>query len=195
MKLFLALIFLSISISLTACGSGETANTAADPSKPVKAKPSAAQQALISKAVETPWDEQGMSWKLPADWTKVSVNEETFSYTSPDGASFMVKASPLSANVSPEASVESEYQAAAQMQKDGKYESARITEIAGMAGVEIVESNPEDQSAARRHQWIAYRKNGEQLERLNVTAFVQAGKYEEHADEFTAILYSLKAKN
>ena len=45
-------------------GSNSTTNPAGPTAE--KAKPSAQQQAIIDGASETKWDDQGLSWKLPA---------------------------------------------------------------------------------------------------------------------------------
>ena len=58
-----------------------------------KAKPNAAQQAIIDGGTETKWDDQGLSWKLPAAWKKMDVKKEQFFYSSPDNASLIVSIS------------------------------------------------------------------------------------------------------
>jgi len=39
------------------------------------------------------WDQQGISWKLPAGWKKMDVKKETFNYDTPDNAALLVNIS------------------------------------------------------------------------------------------------------
>jgi len=68
-----------------------------------------------------------------------------------------------------------------------------MIEIDGISGVEFVEAMPEDKSGPRRHQWIAYRTYLGQKQQLNVMTSTKGTNFEKHADDFQAILYSMKA--
>src|SRR5262245_28498319 len=43
----------------------------------------AQQQSIQDASTETKWDEQGISWKLPAGWPKMQVLKESFNYGAP----------------------------------------------------------------------------------------------------------------
>ena len=92
-----------------------------------------------------------------------------------------------------DASLKAYFDQALQQLKNGKYESVKMVEIDGISGVEFVESMPEDKAGARRHQWIAYRTYLGQKQQLNVMTSTKGTNFEKHADDFPAILYSMKA--
>src|SRR5262244_5039 len=50
-----------------------------------KPAPTAAQTTAIANGQTVKWDEQGLSWTLPAKWKKQSVTSSTFNYGG-DGA-------------------------------------------------------------------------------------------------------------
>ena len=170
-----------------------SSNSAKTSGSAEKAKPTAAQQAIIDGATETKWDEQGLSWKLPSGWKKMDVKKETFNYQSPDNAFLLVNISSMSDDFPMDASLKAYYDQAMQQLKQGKYEDVKMVEIDGVPGVEFTEAPPEDKDGIRRHQWIGYRSYLGQKQQLNVMTSTSATKFEKHRDDFTAILYSLKA--
>lgn len=178
-------------------GSSSNSNSASSSSSSgsttEKAKPSAAQQAIIDGGSETKWDDQGLSWKLPAGWKKMNVSKESFNYSSPDNAFLLVNISALGDNFPADVSLKAYYDQAMQQLKNGKYESVKMVEIDGIAGVEFVEAPPEGKDDPRRHQWIAYRKYLGQTQQLNVMTSTKGSNFNKHTDNFTAILYSMKA--
>ncbi|MBK8304551.1 MAG: hypothetical protein IPK98_14545 [Chloracidobacterium sp.] len=58
----------------TTTGSNSS-STSSSSSTAEQAKPNAAQQAIIDGGTETKWDDQGLSWKLPAGWSKMDVKK------------------------------------------------------------------------------------------------------------------------
>ena len=68
-----------------------------------------------------------------------------------------------------------------------------MVEIDGIQGVEFTEAPPEGKDDPRRHQWIAYRKYLGQTQQLNVMTATKGTNFNKHTDNFTAILYSMKA--
>lgn len=98
-----ALTFCGLGDKLKQLGGGTSGNSnstssSSSSSTAEKAKPSAAQQAIIDGGTETKWDEQGLSWKLPAGWKKMNAGKETFNYSSPDNAFLLVNISSLGDN-------------------------------------------------------------------------------------------------
>jgi hypothetical protein len=192
---------------LTFCGLGErlkglsgNANTAATGSNSSsgssttadKAKPTAAQQAIIDGGSETKWDDQGISWRLPAGWKKMDVKKESFNYQSPDNAFLLVNISVMPDNFPMDISLKAYYDQALQQLKNGKYESVKMVEIDGITGVEFTEAVPEEKDGIRRHQWIAYRSYLGQKQQLNVMTSTKGTNFNKHADDFPAIIYSMK---
>jgi len=77
--------------------------------------------------------------------------------------------------------------------KQGKYETVRYLDIDGVKGVEWTETPPEDKDGSRRHQWIGYRKLSRTKSNANVMLATKGTNFDKHRDDFTAIMYSMKA--
>lgn len=157
-----------------------------------KASMSPAQQSIADAGTETKWDDQGISWRLPAGWKKMDVKKETFNYQSPDNAFLLVNISVMPDSFPMDSSLSAYYEQAMQQLKNGKYESARVVEIDGIPGVEFLEAAPEEKDGIRRRQWIGYRTYLGQKQQVNVMTTTSANKFEKHKEEFPAILYSAK---
>lgn len=181
--------------SNTASSNSNSGNSTSSTSAPTaeKAKPSAAQQAIIDGGTETKWDDQGLSWKLPTSWKKMSASKDSFNYSSPDNAFLLVNISTLGDSFPVDISLKAYHDQALQQLKNGKYESVKMVEIDGIAGVEFVEAPPEGKDDPRRHQWIGYRKYLGQTQMLNVMTSTKGSNFAKHSDDFPAILYSMKA--
>jgi len=123
----------------------------------------------------------------------MDVKKESFNYQSPDNAFLLVNISSLGDNFPMDVSLKTYHEQALQQLKNGKYESVRMVDIDGIPGVEFVEAMPEEKSGPRRHQWIGYRKYLGQVQQLNVMTTTKGTNFEKHGDDFTAILYSMKA--
>jgi len=176
------------SASTNSGGTSKTSGAAAEP-----AKPSSSQQAIIDSGTETAWDDQGLSWRLPAGWKKTDVKKDTFDYASPDNAFLLVNISELGDNFPMETSLQAYYDQAMQQLRSGKYADVKMVSIDGIPGVEFTEAPPEGKDDVRRHQWIGYRRYLGQVQQLNVMTSTKASNFAKHGDDFTAILYSMKA--
>ncbi len=176
----------------SANSSNNGAKNTADSSDGEIPKLTAEQQTISDGAVETKWDLQGMSWKLPSGWKKMDVKKETFNYQSPDNAFLLVNISPMNDDFPMDSSRTAYYDQALQQMKQGKYESVRYLDIDGVKGVEWVETPPEDRDGPRRHQWIGYRNYLGQNQMLNVMLSTKGTNFEKHKDDFPAIMYSMK---
>ena len=161
--------------------------------KPEKPKLNAAQQSILDAGTETAWDDQGLSWKLPAGWRKMDVKKESFNYQSPDNAFLLVNISVMPDDFPMAVSLNAYHEQALQQLKNGKYEAVKLVEIDEIPGVEFVEAMPEDKSGPRRHQWIGYRNYLGQKQQLNVMTTTKGTNFDKHTDDFQAILYSMKA--
>lgn len=157
-----------------------------------KATLTASQQTIADGATEHKWDEQGISWRLPASWKKMSVGKETFSYGSGDGAFLIVNISSMASSFPSDVSLKATYDSSLEQLKQGKYEKARMLEIDGIKGVEWLEAMPEDKSGPRRHQWIGFRTYQGQNQQLNIIVSTKGSNFDKHRDDFPAILYSAK---
>ncbi len=191
-----ALTFCGLQERLKGLGGSSTGNSnSASTSSNSSSTATSAPQAIIDGGTETKWNEQGLSWKLPAGWKKMSASKESFNYGSPDNAFLLVNISTLGDNFPMEISLKAYYDQAMQQLKNGKYESVKMVDIDGIVGVEFVEAPPEGKDDPRRHQWIAYRKYLGQTQQLNVMTSTKGSNFAKHSDDFPAILYSMKAVN
>jgi hypothetical protein len=155
-------------------------------------KPTAAQQAIIDSGTDVTWSEQGMSWKLPETFKKMSVMKESLNYGSPGSGFLIASISVMPDNFPSEASIDATYTQALEQLKQGKYENVRWLEIDGVKGVEWIEAMPEIKDGARRHQWIGARRYLGQNQQLNVMISTDGDKFDKHRDTFAAIMYSMK---
>src|SRR6266852_4289726 len=60
--------------------SSSSGTTTVDGETVEKANPTAAQTAAIANGQTVNWDQQGITWRLPANWKKMSVSTEGFNY-------------------------------------------------------------------------------------------------------------------
>lgn len=157
-----------------------------------KATLTGAQQAIQDAGTETKWDDQAISWKLPASWKKMSATKQMFNYGSPDNAFLIATISNLPDSFPPEVSLTATYESSLELLKQGKYEKVRWLEIDGVKGVEWWESMPEGKDDARRLQWIAFRNYQGQNQQLNIMLSTKGTNFDKHRDDFPAIMYSMK---
>ena len=152
----------------------------------------AAQQSIQDNSSEVKWADQGISWKLPANWPKMEVRKESFNYGSPANGFLIASISVMPSDFPSEISAQANYTSALEQLKQGKYEKVRWLEIDGVKGVEWLEAMPEDKSGARRHQWIAFRNYQGQNQMLNIMISTNGSDFDKHRDTFAAIMYSMK---
>jgi hypothetical protein len=157
-----------------------------------KPNPTAAQQAAIANGQEAKWDQQGITWTLPANWKKIDVRNESFSYGG-NGAFLTVAISPLPQmeNLT-ETSMKAMHEAAKTQQKIGKYDEVRWLELDGLRGVGFRESKQEMPDDIRRLEWQAYRKYAGSTQMITMILSSNSGNFPKHEDELYGILYSTK---
>ena len=194
-----ASLILAAPLALMGCGAKDDkpVGTGSKPSSSSsttaeKAKPTAAQQAIIDGGSETKWDEQGLAWKLPEGWPKMQVMKESLNYGSPANGFLIGTISVMPANFPAAVSMDATYTSALEQLKQGKYEAVRWLEIDGVKGVEWIEAMPEDKEGARRHQWIAFRNYQGQNQQLNIMVTTKGSNFDKQRDTFAAIMYSMK---
>ena len=191
MNRMLVSLILAAPLALMGCGAKDdkasSSSTTAE-----KAKLTAAQQAIFDGGSETKWDDQGLSWKLPADWPKMQVMKESLNYGSPANGFLIATISVMPANFPSSVSLDATYTSSLEQLKQGKYEAVRWLEIDGVKGVEWIEAMPEDKDGARRHQWIAFRNYQGQNQQLNIMVSTKGSNFDKQRDTFAAIMYSMK---
>jgi hypothetical protein len=161
-----------------------------------KPSPSAAQLAALEGGQEVKWDQQGMSWTLPAGWKKQTVETKTFVWSNSGGAkdlgSLIVNISPMAEDFPTDISLKAFYDGAVTRKKNGEVDDVRWLEIDGVKGVAFREATPESPDDARRLQWLTYRKFAGQSQMINLMLATAGRSFEQRQDAFYAILYSTK---
>ena len=153
------------------------------------------QKAALEGGQDVKWDQQGMTWTLPKNWKKQTVETTTFLWTTSVGkdlASLIVNISPLSEDFSTDISLKAFYDGAVVRKKNGEVEEVRWLELDGVKGVAFREAMPEGEDDPRRLQWLTYRKYAGQTQMVNVMLATAGRSFEKNQDTFYAILYSTK---
>src|SRR6266545_747165 len=177
--------------------SNSSSSSSSNPTKigddPVeKPNPTAAQQAAIANGQEAKWDQQGITWTLPANWKKQDVRNESFSYSG-NGAFLTVAISPLPQMENlVDTSLKAMFESAKTQQKIGKYDEVRWLEIDGLRGVGFRESKQEMADDIRRLEWQAYRKYAGSTQMITLILSTSSANFPKHEDELYGILYSTK---
>ena len=156
-----ALMFVVVACNLTGkkgsnSNSSSSSGTTSVDGEPVeKANPTAAQAAAIANGQPVTWDQQGISWTVPANWKKQDVRNETLSYGG-NGAFLTVNISvmPQMQNLA-DISIKAMHEAAKTNQKIGKYDEVRWLELDGLRGLGFRESVQERPDDIRRLEWQA----------------------------------------
>lgn len=172
--------------------SSSSGTSTVDGEKVEKANPTAAQTAAIANGQAANWDQQGITWTLPANWKKQEVRNESFSYGG-DGAFLTVAISVMPQMQSlTDVSIKAMYEAAKTNQKIGKYDEVRWLELDGVRGVGFRESKQEMAGDIRRLEWQAYRTYAGNTQLVTMILSSDSGNFPKHQDELYGILYSTK---
>lgn len=177
--------------SSNSTNSSSSSSSTVDGEPVEKPNPTAAQSAAIANGQSVSWDQQGISWTLPANWKKLSVSNESFSYSG-DGAFLIVAISTMGPDFPTDVSIKAMHEAAKTQQKIGKYDESRWLELGGVRGVGFRESKPEGEGDIRRLEWQGYRKYAGQSQLVTMILSSNGGSFPKHQDEMYGIMYSSK---
>ncbi len=175
--------------SSNSSSSGEPSTTGGETVE--KASPTAAQMAALANGQTVKWDQQGISWTMPANWTKEDVRTETISYGG-GGAFLSGNISTMDPSFPTDISIKAMYESAKTNQKIGKYDEVKWIEIDGLRGIQFRESKPEMADDIRRLEWQAYRKYAGQTQLVTLILSTNGASFPKHQDELYGILYSMK---
>jgi len=180
----------------TNSNSNSSSSSSSNPSKigdePVeKPAPTAAQLAAIANGQDVKWDQQGISWTLPASWKKQDVSTNSFSYGG-NGAFLIVSISPMGPDFPTDLSLNAYHESAKVREKNGEVDELKWLELDGARGVEFRESKPQMADDIRRLQWMTYRKFGGQTQLVNFILSTSGGKFDSRSDELYGVLFSTK---
>jgi hypothetical protein len=200
-SLIVAMVFVVAACNLSEkfkkTGSSNSPSSSSNPSKSgndavEQPNPTAAQTAAIANGQTVKWDEQGITWTLPANWKKQTVTNDTFNYGSGDGAFLIVSISAMSADFPTDISLNAFHEGAKVREKNGQVDELKWLQLDGVKGVEFRESKPQMADDFRRLQWMTYRKYAGQTQLVNFILSTSGGKFDKHSDELYGILYSTK---
>ncbi|HVQ38456.1 MAG TPA: hypothetical protein VMS31_13030 [Pyrinomonadaceae bacterium] len=172
-----------------------TGSTSSDTGSAEKPNPTAAQTAAIAGGQNVNWDQQGMSWTVPAKWKESSNESKMLVWRSPgswDAASMIVSISAMDESFPMDISIKAFYDGAKTRSKNGEVDELKWLEIDGLKGVQFRESNPEKPDGIRRLQWMAYRKYAGQVQLVNLILSSSGKGFPQHEDEIYGVLYSMK---
>jgi len=179
----------SNSNSSSTSSSGNPSKIGDDPVE--KPNPTAAQTAALANGQEAKWDQQGITWTLPANWKKSEVRNETLSYGG-GGAFLSVNISTMAADFPSDVSIKAMHQGAKTEQKNGKYDEVKWLELDGLRGLEFRQSKQETPGDIRRLEWQAYRTFAGQNQLITMILSTDDGAFAKHQDELYGIMYSTK---
>ena len=202
-SLIVAMVFvvaacnLSEKLKKSSTSNSNSPSSSSNPSKmgndPVEQpNPTAAQSAAIANGQEVKWDQQGITWTMPANWKKQDVRNETLSYGG-DGAflSVVVSVMPQMEKFT-DVSIKAMYEAAKTSQKIGKNDEVRWLALDGLRGVGFRESKQEMAGDIRRLEWQAYRTYAGSTQLVTMILSTDSGNFSKHEDELYGIMYSTK---
>lgn len=207
MKQILALVVLGFALSLCNLTSKLTGtNKSADPAKPAttatdssgeveRPTATAAQMEALAGGQPVKWDQQGMSWTVPAKWKETTNDTKMLVWRSPggsDAANLIVSISAMDESFPTEISIKAFYDGAKTRAKNGEVDEVKWVEIDGLKGVQFREANPEKADDFRRLQWMAYRKYAGQVQLVNLMLSSNGAGFPKHQDAMYGVLYSTK---
>ena len=175
--------------SSSSSSSGNPAKIGDDPVE--KPAPTSAQMAAIANGQDVKWDQQGISWTLPAGWKKQDVSNNSFQYGG-NGAFLIVSVSAMAPDFPADLSLNATHESAKVRRKNGEVDELKWLELDGTRGVEFRESKPQMADDIRRLQWMTYRKFAGQMQLVNFILSTSGGKFDSRSDELYGILYSTK---
>jgi hypothetical protein len=180
----------SSSNSNSSSSSGNPSKIGNDPVE--QPNPTAAQTAAIANGQTVKWDQQGITWTMPANWRKQDVRNETLSYGG-DGAflSVVVSVMPQMEKFT-DVSIKAMYEAAKTNQKIGKNDEVRWLALDGLPGVGFRESKQEMAGDIRRLEWQAYRTYAGSTQLVTMILSTSDSAFPKHEDELYGIMYSTK---
>ena len=177
-------------------GPGKSATSSSGPDVEAEhATPTSAQTAAVAGGQTVKWDQQGMSWMVPASWKQATNESKMLMWRSPgswDAANLIVNISPMDESFPTEISIKAFYDGAKTRMKNGEVDEVKWLEIDGLKGVEFREANPEKPDGIRRLQWMAYRKYAGQVQLVNLMLSSSGKGFPQHQDEMYGVMYSTK---
>jgi hypothetical protein len=174
--------------------SSSSSNGSTSTGDPVtRPSPTAAQIAALAGGQTATWEQQGISWTMPASWHKESGSDsKTFSLGGGNTAFLTGNISSYVASFPADAALKAAYDQAKGRQQLGEVDEVHWLELDGLKGVQFREAKPEKADDIRRLQWQAYRQHAGQTQLVNLILSARGNEFTKHEDQLYGILYSTK---
>ena len=156
-----------------------------------KPNPTAAQTAAIANGQEVKWDQQGITWTVPANWKKQDVRNETLSYAG-GGAFLSANISTMDSSFPTDVSIKAMSEGARTEKKNGKYDEVKWLALDDLRGLEFRQSKQERPDDIRRLEWQGYRTYAGQTQLVTIILSTNDTSFPKREDELYGILYSTK---
>jgi hypothetical protein len=156
-----------------------------------KPNPTAAQSAAIANGQDVKWDQQGITWTVPANWKKQDVRTETLSYGG-GGAFLIANISAMGSSFPTDVSIKAMSEGAKTEKKNGKYDEVKWLALDDLRGIEFRQSKQERPDDIRRLEWQGYRTYAGQTQLVTIILSTNDTNFPKREDELYGILYSTK---
>jgi len=156
-----------------------------------KPNPTAAQTAAIANGQEVKWDQQGITWTVPANWKKQDVRNETLSYAG-GGAFLSANISTMDSSFPTDVSIKAMSEGAKTEKKNGKYDEVKWLALDDLRGLEFRQSKQERPDDIRRLEWQGYRTYAGQTQLVPMILSTNDTNFPKRVDELYGILSSTK---
>lgn len=146
---------------------------------------------LITSEQEAAWKEQGLSFTLPAGWSRIELDTpipDTMNWKGPQGARLLIDVLNGREISSPDNELQTEYERRLYQQKRGKFEEVRYLTLDGVKGLL---RRSEDEESVSLH-WDTFRKHQGKFQYLNVYLSVPRYSFKQRQSELYGILYSIQ---
>jgi hypothetical protein len=173
-------------------GTSSSSSSSATAERP---SPTPAQLATLEGGQEMVWSETGITWTVPATWTKNTADKTTFLARSPgswEAASLIASISPMSSDFPTDMSLDAYHKQAMEKLGRGEVTEVKWLEIDGVRGVMWHEARPDDAEDPQRIQWIGFRSYLGQTQMVNIMLASRGKDLPQHEDAMYAVLYSTK---
>jgi hypothetical protein len=175
--------------STASSNSSKSGTATSEPAE--KPNPTGAQQAALEGGQSVKWDQQGITWTMPASWRKMSMEKNMFNYGTPP-TFIIVSISPMADDFPTDTSLGAFYKGAQDRMKNGEVDELKWLELDGVRGVQFRESNPEKPDDIRRLQWMTYRKYAGQTQLVNIILSSNGKTFPKVQDALYGVLYSTR---
>jgi biopolymer transport protein ExbD len=145
---------------------------------------------LITSEQEAAWKEQGLSFTLPAGWSRIELDTpipDTMNWKGQQGARLLIDVLSGREISSPDNELQTEYERRLYQQKQGKFDEVRYLTLGGVKGLLRRSTDKERVSL----HWDTFRKHEGKFQYLNVYLSVPTYSFKQRQSELYGILYSI----